>query len=246
MTALDIISSALRLIGVLASGEVPSAAEAADALVILNDMVDQWNAEELMIFTVQRQVFTLIPGQQAYTMGTGGDFNVPRPSRIDRAGIINLNNPAQPLEIPIEYMTDAQWAAIPVKNITNSLPQYVWDTQDFPLRTLNYWVIPNVACQTALYTWTSLTSFTDLTTDLTFPPGYAKAIRYSLAIDLCPEFKDGAPPPPAVISNAIQAKAIVKSANIGPIDLQCDVALIRPNGLRYDWRSDLPVKGNRH
>lgn len=240
MRAVDLIQSSLRLIGVLASGETASGAEASDALAILNDMIDSWQTERLMIFTTSRLTFSLISGQQTYTVGTGGNFNTPRPIRITQAGIISLNNPAQPLEIPIEYLTTPQWAAIPVKNIQSALPTKVYDDGAFPLRNLSYWPIPNTAVDTAIYPWVALTSFADLTTDYTFPPGYTKALRYNLAIDLAPEY--GMNLPPEVAAQAIASKAAVKSINSPLIDLLCDPALVNPKGAVYNWLVDAPVR----
>jgi len=94
MTGLDLVSRSLSLIGVLASGETPSGAESSDGLSFLNDLLDSWNAERLMVFTITREAFDsngnpfyLTLGKQDYTMGTGGNFNFPRPARIERAGI---------------------------------------------------------------------------------------------------------------------------------------------------------------
>lgn len=240
MTALDIISSALRLDGVLASGEVPNNAEAQDALVVLNDMLNQWNAERLMVFTIARQVFSLVPTQQLYTMGVGGNFNVPRPARIESASILSLQNPAQPMELPIEIVSETGWQNIPVKDVVSSLPQVMWDGDEFPLRNLSFWPIPTVPVSVVLYTWTALSSFPDLSvTDLTFPPGYAKAIRFCLALDLAPEY--GKTVAPDVAAQAIIAKAVVKSINMPTYELHSDVALINPYGGRYNWRSDTPA-----
>ncbi len=243
MTALDLIASSMRLIGVLASGETPSDAEAEDSLMVLNQMLDSWNAERLSIFTIARQVFNLTTAQQTYSMGLGGDFNVPRPPRIDRASIISLTNVSQPLELPIDYLTDAQWQGIPVKNINSSLPQSVWDTGDWPLRFLNYWPIPNQAVQTALYTWTAVSQFADLTTDNTFPPGYIQAIRYNLALFLGPEFNLSVRPDIAQL--AVATKAIVKTINVPIVEAQIDSALLNPRGGAYDYRSDLPAGSRR-
>ena len=41
----DQINRALRLLGVLAEGETPSAAVSTDALTALNQMIDSWNTE---------------------------------------------------------------------------------------------------------------------------------------------------------------------------------------------------------
>lgn len=239
MTANDLISSSLRLIGVLASGESPSAAEANDGLTILNQMLDAWNTERLAIFTVQRQVVVPAVLKQAYTVGAGGDFSIPRPPRIERIGVISLTNAAQPLELPLEMLTDAGWQAIPVKNISSSLPLKVWNDLGFPLMTLSFWPIPSVQVNFALYTWTALTQFPDLVTDETFPPGYLKALRYNLAVDLAPEF--GREVPPAVAAQAIAAKAAIKGLNIPLLDLRCDSPLVNQRGGQYNWLTDGPV-----
>lgn len=240
MTANDLIASSLRLIGVLASGETPSASEANDGLTILNQMLDAWNTERLAIFTVQRQVVVPAVLKQAYTVGSGGDFNIPRPSRIERVGVISLTNAAQPLELPLEMLTDVGWEAIPVKNISSSLPLKVWNDLGFPLMTLSFWPIPNVQVNFALYTWTALTEFPDLVTDETFPPGYLKALRYNLAVDLAPEF--GCPDVPAVVAaQAAASKAAIKALNIPLLDLRCDTPLVNQKGGIYNWLTDGPV-----
>ncbi len=242
LTAISLIESAMRLINVSASGETISGAEANDALDVLNDMIDSWNIERLMIFTIQRQTFSLTAGQQVYTLGTGGDFNVPRPVRIERMGIINLSNPAQPLELPLEYLTDTQWAQIPVKNISSALPLKVWDDQNYPLRNLSYWCVPSVAVDTAIYAWAQLTGFADLTTEYVFPPGYPKALRYHLACDLAPEY--GREIPTAVAVQANLAKAAIKSFNIPIIDLRCDPAVVNPSARIYNWLTDTGVRSS--
>lgn len=250
-TCLDVISSALRLIGVLAAGETPDGIMANDCLSVMQDLVDSWNAERLMVFYIPRLVFNLVAGQQTYNYGlpvVGNpivpDFNSQRPARIDRMGIIWLGNAAQPLELPMQYLTVAQWQEIPVKNITSSLPQYCWDDDGFPFRGLNFWPIPNVADQVTIYPWTVLTQPATLTTQLAFPPGYAKALRYNLAVDLAAEF----PVIPGSVLGpvqqiAIESKVVVKSLNAPIIDLFCDVGVTQQNSqnYQYNWISDMPA-----
>src|SRR6266699_7095490 len=103
----------MRLIGILAAGETADAGEMADNLMVLNQMLDSWNTERLMIFTLLISEFPLVAGQQVYTLGAGGNFNIPRPSRIERMSIVNLANPAQPLELPMEMLSDEDWQTVP-------------------------------------------------------------------------------------------------------------------------------------
>lgn len=251
-TVLDVISSALRLIGVLSSGEAPDAGEAADGLKVFQDMVDSWQAERLMIYQVQRLIFQLNSGQQVYTYGTSDptnglpapDFNSPRPAAIERIGIITNQNSTQPLELPMQYLTVAQWQDIPVKDILSALPQYMWDDNAFPYRNLSLWPIPNETdLQVAIYPWAAIASPATLTTTLAFPPGYAKAFRYNLAVDLAAEF----PVIPTsvlgpVAAMAAESKRVVKAMNTPIIDLRVDPAIVAGSELGlYNWISDMPA-----
>ena len=240
MTGRDLINSALRLIKVIASGENPTADEAQDALMVLNNMIDAWAAEHLMLFTVTISEFPLVVGQQDYTFGPAGAFNAPRPSSIDRASIVILNNPAQPLEVPIEILTDAEWQAIPVKNIPTTVPLKVYDDGGFPFRNISVWGIPTAPVNIRFYFSTALVEFIGLDNDVSFPPGYLEALRYNLAVRLGEEFDE--PASPGIIALAAEAKARIKSANIIPVDLKCDASLT--SGGAYDWRSDSIVGGN--
>ena len=69
---LNTITSALRSIGALASGETPDAATANDCFNLLNEMLDEWSNDRLMIFTQQEVILELVGGQYIYTIGPGG------------------------------------------------------------------------------------------------------------------------------------------------------------------------------
>ena len=67
--ALDIISRSLKDIGALESGESPSPDAVQDAFEMLNDLIDQWSNEDMMVFNITEIIFPLIPGQVQYTIG---------------------------------------------------------------------------------------------------------------------------------------------------------------------------------
>jgi hypothetical protein len=76
---IEIISRALKDIGALASGETPSPDEAQDAFDMLNDLIDQWSNEDMMVFNVTEIIFPVVPGQTQYTIG-------PNPSTLNFVG----------------------------------------------------------------------------------------------------------------------------------------------------------------
>lgn len=75
-SALDIITGALRNINALEAGETPSASDAADALMVLNDLIEAWSMDKLIVFSSVENLLTLNTGQNQYTIGnpTAGTF----------------------------------------------------------------------------------------------------------------------------------------------------------------------------
>lgn len=69
---LDIITRAMKDIGALAAGEVPTSDEAQDGLDMLNDMIDQWSNESMMVFYRTEIVFNTVQNTVQYTLGPGG------------------------------------------------------------------------------------------------------------------------------------------------------------------------------
>ena len=66
---IDIISRALKDIGALEGGETPTPDAAQDAFDMMNDLVDQWSNENMMVFNVTEIIFPVIPGQVQYSLG---------------------------------------------------------------------------------------------------------------------------------------------------------------------------------
>lgn len=239
-TAFDVITSALKLVGVLANGELPSHDDASQGLQVFNDMIDSWNAERQAIFTTGSNDFPFVLNQQSYTLGTGGDFDIPRPARIDGISTILLNpDPSNPVEVPLTMWTVDQWQNnVPVKSVTGTFPLACYDTGDFPLRVLNFWPIPTQEQNNVrIYSWQALAAQT-LTAQVSFPPGYAEGLRYGLAVRLAAEFAvDPSKYAAATVATiAIQGLARIKTMNAPELTLQSDLV---PSPAGYNYRADL-------
>jgi len=66
---IDIISRSLKDIGALEAGEQPTADAAKDAFELMNDLIDQWSNEDMMVFNITEIIFPVIAGQVQYTIG---------------------------------------------------------------------------------------------------------------------------------------------------------------------------------
>jgi hypothetical protein len=222
----------MRLAQILAVGEVPLSNESSDALQVLNDMVDTWSTEQLLIYAKAYESFPLVVNQQAYQMGSGApDFNTARPQKIEDINFQQVSGNTT-VELPIEIINQDQWAAISVKSITSNLPTRMWPQYTFPYATLNFWPIPMVSENVIIWSWKPLSEFSSLTTVIDLPPGYSKALRYNLAVELAPEY--GKNLSDFLITEATQSKAAIKRMNSRVDLMACDPALM-PQGNTWNW-----------
>lgn len=86
-TALQILTASFFDCGIIGEGESLSAATAQDGLRRLNNMVAGWRTQFGTVLSIERTIFPITANQQTYTIGLGGEFNVPRPVTITGAGL---------------------------------------------------------------------------------------------------------------------------------------------------------------
>jgi hypothetical protein len=129
-TAGDIINGSLRLLGVLAEGEVPSAETSQDALRAMNQMIDSWNTERLSVFSTQDQVFTWPAGFISRTLGPSGDFVGNRPVLLDDSTY--FVQPGTGVSYGIKFINQQQYNGIAVKSVTSTFPQVIFVNNTFP------------------------------------------------------------------------------------------------------------------
>lgn len=234
MTVRDVISGAFRLLGVLAAGENPQADETQDALASLNDMIEAWKIERLMVFAILSQRFNLVAGKKSYTLGPGGDFAAERPVRIDQVSLIYTVDSPQPLTLPIDIINLDQYQALVTPDVTSTIPLQVYPNEDYPLRTLSFYPVPSLNLPIDLFTWKLIDGFADVNQTISLPPGYARALRFNLALELADEY--GKQVPVATAAIARDAKAAIKSANSPVLLMRCDDALVTHADL-FNWRT---------
>lgn len=194
LTALDIVTDAMREIGVLDLAETPQAAEAQNALRRLNWIADSWSARRSFIYAMQfLEQFTLIPNHSPHTIGPQlADFLVPqRPVKLESAAIY-LNSGNQLVKCPINVRDADWWANQRVPLLPSTIPTDLYYEPTFPNGSLYFWPIPSIAYPLELEVWQSLPNFPTLTTPFWMPPGYLEAVTLTLAVSLTGLFEAGA------------------------------------------------------
>lgn len=208
-TASELINGALRLLGVLAEGEVPSAGTADDALVAMQQMIDSWSTERLSVFTTQEQIFTWPAGSLSRTLGPSGNFVGNRPIQLDDSTY--FIDPSSGISYGIKIINQQQYDGIAVKTVTSSYPQVIWVNTNYPDVDLHIYPVPTRALEWHFISVDPLDAPVTQSTVLSFPPGYLRAFRYNLACELAPEF--GVEPSPQVQRIAMTSKRNLKRIN---------------------------------
>jgi hypothetical protein len=217
-THADMIKSALRRIGVLATGETLDSDQQADGLSIFNKMLDSWSTEKLLIPAEVREEFSLTSNDASYTMGPSADFNTTRPVKINSAKIEVQDSPAY--ELPVEIIGAQEWAAIDNKELTAENPTKLYVEMTATTVTLKLWPVPTSANKLVLHSQKALTAVSTAQTTVTYPPGYEEALETNLCVRLAPEY--GKQIDPVLFELARELKSNIKRQNFQPMLMTSD------------------------
>lgn len=248
MTGNQLIFRALRDIGCLRPGGGASTDTLNECLTALNEMIDSWLLDRLMVYAIVANAYTLTAGVQQYTIGpSGATFTAARPTRIENANII-LNTFSPALHRPIGIIDHGEWSRIPIQALPFAIPEVLYYDHASTNGTLNLWPGPGASYQLELFTWQQLQSFADLITSYSFPPGYELALRKNLAVQIAPMmkvyFKIPEPLLEEVKDQARKAKAAIEADNSPVIHAECDASFL-DNGKGGSFNYGTGLAGRR-
>jgi len=219
-TAQKIVNKALRMIGHLRPDEISTATESAYALDSLNTMISSWQTEKLVVYAFVDTAFTLSASDGSYTVGPAGNFALtPRPTKIEKCFVRASN-----IDYPVELVDFAKWMSIPDKTSESDIPIYAYYEPTLTTGTLLLWPIPNAAHSLHIITWTTMGEFSALSTAISLPPGYERALTYNLAIEIASDY--GKEPSDSVAEIARESKATIKRMNTRPILAQTELGYL--------------------
>jgi hypothetical protein len=228
-TAGDQINRSLRLLGILAEGETPTAEMSQDALVALNQMLDSWSTERLAVYSTQDQVFTWPSGVISRTLGPSGDFVGNRPILLDDSSY--FRDPSTNVSYGFKLINQSQYDGIAVKTVTSTYPQVMFINNTYPDIEMFIYPKPLRDLEWHFISVEELSQPATLDTTLAFPPGYMRAFAYNLAMEIAPEF--GVEPSPQVQRIAMTSKRNLKRIN-NPDDVMSLPYAITATRQRYN------------
>lgn len=227
MTARDLVTAALRILGVLREGGSLSGTQGVAGLRVFNRMLDAFPLERQLVYAIDRQLFALVANTQSYTLGPGGTWNTtplygvgtPRPVEIDSA---YWQDPTTLDEIPVVLMTEGEFQSLNARTITGTVVQRLYYKPSMPQGDVFVWPTPTLVANMVLYLAKPWNAGHTLDTVLTLPPGYQRMLEYGLAEEWGSEYPNFLRED--IRDNAREAKALVKRQNLRIEPMVSDLA----------------------
>lgn len=240
-TPKDLIELALKMSSVLGVGQTASAEDTNDAFNILNLMLDTWQTNRLMVYSLTTTSFTAT-GAQSYTLGAGGDINIPWVQRLDSAYFNQLQGSAQPVSFPLQIIrAQEDYNRISVKNLA-TFPAFAFLQTDYPLANLYIWPVPDAQYTIFLSFLTPLQQFGSVDDSIVLPPAYKTAILWNLAVELCPMY--GIDPSSVLVAKAKTSLNALKLQNNQIPTLRMPAAIANSTGVYNIFGDTYVGKGN--
>jgi hypothetical protein len=197
-TVQELITSTLRLIRVLDSGESPTATESNDGLTALNQLIASWSAAGVPVYQESKDVIPLT-GASLYPLSS-------RPVRITSAHVTYSG-----ISFPVAIVSSQQWTQPKDRNATSKFAKELYYDGGFPTGTVGLWPIVQAGSSLELFSLKPLAQFASLGDTINLPAGYEQALRYGLAGVLAPEY--GSALPAEYQQQAAQATSAIAAMN---------------------------------
>lgn len=239
-TPRDIINLALKTANVLGVGQTASAEDTNDSFNLLNMMMAQWQRRRYMVYQLI-DVAKIATGQQSYTIGPGGDFDIARPSKLEFAYFRQQFGAPLPVDYPLEILRAREdYSRISLKTL-NAFPQFAFYDAGNPLSNLYIWPVPNNQYEIHIVVMQQIQQFLNLSDQIVLPPEYKAALMWNLTMELYPFY--GLPVNDVVKGKAEASMRIIEEANAQIPQLQMPAALRGSSGT-YNIYGDFYVGSN--
>lgn len=198
-------------------GDTLTTAEQTHYLAKLNTMLESWSTERLLVYQILEESFTLVIGSSDYTIGTGGNFNTARPTKIEDTCFINYLNTLYPVEV----LSERNFTALQTEALTG-MPHNLYYDLIAPLGVIHFDISPDIAYNFHLKSWKQLQSFTAISDVISLPLGYQRAIESNFALEVSPGYISASPELARV---ARESKAAIRALNNPDSVLRLDLGV---------------------
>jgi hypothetical protein len=225
--------AAYRIAGITKWARIgPSVDMWAECIPAYNRMVGSWNCERPKIFTIRTDTVTAT-GATSYTVGSGADWDMPRPQGIEDA--IYISGSSRTRILP---MSRAYWAGLSVQAVTGDPVGYYFDESYDDSGFGRIYLYPQPGSGSIeWHTWQQLAAVASQDDTVALPPGYEEAIVGQLAMRLAALNPLIANMPEESRRLARKALAVLEAKNSKPPSMTSDFPGCGNRGPRTEfWR----------
>ncbi len=184
----DIIKRALRMLGVLAQGETPTADQVTEAAVALNGLVKAWQADGMPLWALKQTTITLLDGINTYEIGLGKATNIPKPLKVIQAW---NRNTTSSVDIPMRIVTKQEYNMLGNKTSSGTPIQVYYEPlADYGvLRVFPTPAATDASSGSVYIVYQRPFEDFDASSDTPdFPQEWYDSLTYGLAVRLAPEY----------------------------------------------------------
>lgn len=183
MTRDEIISAALRKIGVIGEGVAANTTQLAEGQEALNTLILSFQTLGLQLWKRTELPITMVSGQSTYNIGIGQTINVPFPTKVLSA-VLNVGTGS---EVDVEIKSNYDFNRLP--STATGTPVSVKYQPYINYGVLSVWPTPDSGTYTiTLTSQKPLEVFTASNETADFPQEWHNALIYNLALLLADEY----------------------------------------------------------
>lgn len=181
----QVITAALRKLGVVPSGGTPSANQISDAASALNALVKVFQADGMPLWKIAPQTFTTVNGTSTYTAGPAQTINIPKPLKIIQA----LYTPSGGVNMPMNIYNRYDFNNLPQGSTITGLPINFYYQPGNTNGTIYLWPTPSDSTGVVTFSYQSMyEDMNSASDDFDFPSEWIQPLIYNLAWTMAPEF----------------------------------------------------------
>jgi hypothetical protein len=173
-------------------------------------------------------------GLDTFSYTIPGNIKMARPLRFNNGFTRATTSSVANLDYFFEMVSFDRYKEQLLKNIQGPWPYIAAYQPTFPLGTLYVYPAPGSSYTAHLFTDLILSEFASTTIAYSLPQGYTRALKKLLALELAPNY--GKVPHPLLITQAKEAKELLKTLNDSPVvALKFDGAIARSQSADAGW-----------
>jgi len=217
----------MRMIGEKPRGGTLDSNEQVECLAELNTMLESWNLERLMAYSVTQDTHALTASTATYTIGPGATINTARPVKIvDPCWTRDANG----YDSPLTVVNLETYGKVGDKSSAGVTPQTIYYNGDYSstsTASLTLYPPPGSGLTLHIHSWKQLTAFASVSSTVLLPPGYQLAIESNFAIHLAAGFREVSK---EVAEIARKSKAAIKKVNTQGLIMGSDLSATQAAG----------------